>query len=72
MRSGEPLRRLKSGDDEHAGDETRAQDLNVLHRIHEGANEENRNHDVRKGQPIGAVSQPRMYRAALAKTIADS
>jgi hypothetical protein len=27
---------------------------------------------VRKGQPIGAVSQPRMHRAALAKTIADS
>lgn len=47
------------------------QDPSVPHRVHERPDEENREDDMRKGQPIGAVSQPRMRSVALAETIAD-
>src|SRR2546427_7217488 len=57
--------------DERARDKTGTQDPDVSQRVNERPDEENGNDDVRKRQPVRAVSKPRVHRVALAETVSD-
>src|SRR5713101_4306959 len=57
--------------DERARDKTRTQNPYVSQRVNERPDEENGNDDVRKRQPVRAVSKPRTDGVTLPETVAD-
>ncbi len=57
--------------DERARDKTRTQDPYVSQRVNERPDEENGNDDVRKRQPVRAVSKPRTDGVTLPETVSD-
>ncbi len=57
--------------DEPARDKTSTQDPYVSQRVNERPDEENGNDDVRKRQPVRAVSKPRTDDVTLPETVSD-